>query len=493
MRTVRRIMLWVVLAAIVVLAVLSVVGAFLKADRAKDLFNSPPLVAYWFVLAAVLAAGFVFFRRLITSPAALGMHLGSLLVLAGAMWGSEAGHDVRRALVGSQKVPGGYMVLYEGHRENRILGPKSRASDAPVAELPFYVHLKDFWIEYYPSKQKTWDLFVVGPVRDGAGHVVERRQVNVPWTVGQPTDLPLTRARLTVLQYLEHAEPTFDDEAEPVIEIALPGDTKAVLPARVGAEIDLDEPKMTVRVVKVFENMRLRGTGDDRRIVDLPGEGTNPAVLVHLVEADGTTHQRYLMALVPMHGYRDPGPPMAYVFPEPTGARADPSSAVPAMEVLVECDGRSLRHWFLPAEADPYVSVDLAPLVSGKTEPAGDDAQTALFLAKPTGPIRDYFSELSVIEDGKQVAAKVIQVNDPLHWGGYHFYQADYDKQAGRYTVLSVTSDSGWWWGSLPGLVPVGFALLVAATFWRFWGEAVVRYVGQRHAAGGGSANSPRA
>ena len=486
MGTLRRIILWLVLAAAVVLAVLSMVGAFLGADRAKDLFNSAPLVAYWFVLAALLAAGFVFFRRLITSPAALGMHLGSLLVLAGAMWGSEAGHDVARAFFGSEKVPGGYMVVHEDDHENRLL---DAGTMAPIAELPFAVHLKDFWIEYYPSKQKTWGLVFAGPVRDGAGRVVEERQVDVPWTIGKPVDVPLTQARLTVLQYLEHATPTFDEGAEPAIEIALPGERKVTLAPRAGAEIDLEDPKMKVRVVRVFANMRLRGTGENREIVDLPGEGTNPGALVHLIEPDGTTHQRYLMALVPMHGYRDPGPPMAYVLPEPTGARPDPSSPVPAMEVLVERDGRSLRHWFLPGEGDPYVSVDLAPLLSDKDEPAHEDdpahghAQTALFLVKPTGPIRDYFSELSVMEDGKQVAAKVIEVNHPLHWGGYHFYQADYDKQAGRYTVLSVSSDSGLL------AVWIGFTLLVAATFWRFWGEAAVGYVAQRRRAGEGGAN----
>ncbi len=484
MRTLRRIILWVILAAIALLAVLSIVGALRGADRAKDLFNSAPLVGYWFVLAALLASGFVFFKRLIRSPAALGMHLGSLLVVTGAMWGSEAGHDLRRALFGSEKVPGGYMAIHEGHRENRIL---DGGTMTPIAELPFHVHLKDFWIEYYPSKQKTWSLVVMAPVRDGAGHVLEERQVDVPWTVGRPADVPLTRARVTVLQYIDHAAPTFDEGTEPVIEISLADDRKVTLPARAGAETDLAAPKMKVRVMQVFKNMRLRGTGDDREIVDLPDEGTNPAVLVHITEPDGTTHNRYLMALVPMHGYRDPGPPMAYVFPEPTGARADPSSRVPAMEVLAACDGRELRHWFLPAEDDPYVSVDLAPLLSGEQAPAHGDAQTALFLVKPTGPIRDYFSELSVLEDGKQVAAKVIEVNDPLHWGGYHFYQADYDKQAGRYTVLLVTSDSGLW------AVWIGFVLLVAATFWRFWGEAVIGYVTQRPSLAEGDGNQPRA
>ena len=149
MRTLRHVILWLALAAMVVLAALSIAGACLGADRAKALFNSPLLVAYWFVLAALLAAGFVCFKRLIRCPAALGMHVASLLILAGAMWGSEAGHDVRRAFFDSKKVPGGYMAIHEGHQENRILDGDTMT---PVAELPFHVRLKDFWIEYYPSK-----------------------------------------------------------------------------------------------------------------------------------------------------------------------------------------------------------------------------------------------------------------------------------------------------------------------------------------------------
>ena len=57
--------------------------------------------------------------------------------------------------------------------------------------------------------------------------------------------------------------------------------------------------------------------------------------------------------------------------------------------------------------------------------------------------IRDYFSDVTVIKDGKEVAGKTIEVNHPLHYGGYHFYQYSYDSEAGEYTILSVTSDSG--------------------------------------------------
>jgi ABC-type transport system involved in cytochrome c biogenesis permease subunit len=79
------------------------------------------------------------------------------------------------------------------------------------------------------------------------------------------------------------------------------------------------------------------------------------------------------------------------------------------------------------------------------------------------GAILDYKSRLVVFEDKRPVTEKVIEVNDPLHHGGYHFYQHSYDAKNEQYTVLFVKSDSGLW------PVYAGFALLCAGTFWLMW------------------------
>jgi cytochrome c biogenesis protein ResB len=81
----------------------------------------------------------------------------------------------------------------------------------------------------------------------------------------------------------------------------------------------------------------------------------------------------------------------------------------------------------------------------------------------PPGMIKDYFSDLEVVENGQVVKRKTIEVNDPLYYGGYFFYQHSYDAAQERYTVLLVTSARG--------LVPVflGFALVVVGSFWHFW------------------------
>jgi hypothetical protein len=77
--------------------------------------------------------------------------------------------------------------------------------------------------------------------------------------------------------------------------------------------------------------------------------------------------------------------------------------------------------------------------------------------------VKDYISDVEVIEDGKTVARKSIEVNKPLHFGGYLFYQQGYDEESGRFTILRVTSDKGL------GIVYLGYILLCAGVFWHLW------------------------
>lgn len=61
----------------------------------------------------------------------------------------------------------------------------------------------------------------------------------------------------------------------------------------------------------------------------------------------------------------------------------------------------------------------------------------------PNGQPREYSSDLSVIENGREVLRKTIEVNDPLVYKGIWFYQSSYG-QAGPPTVrVSVRKASG--------------------------------------------------
>jgi len=77
--------------------------------------------------------------------------------------------------------------------------------------------------------------------------------------------------------------------------------------------------------------------------------------------------------------------------------------------------------------------------------------------------ISDFISELEIVKNGEVVAAKDIEVNHPLHYGGYHFYQHEYDSRNGAYTVLQVVSDSGL------RLVYAGYIMLCAGVLWYSW------------------------
>ena len=101
------------------------------------------------------------------------------------------------------------------------------------------------------------------------------------------------------------------------------------------------------------------------------------------------------------------------------------------------------------------------------TSPMGhtgqNDSLALLYQVGEGGMIKDYFSDLEVIENGNVVATKTIQVNDPLHWKGYHFYQSSYDVRAGMYTVLSVTSDKGLY------IVYAGYWLMCLGVILQCW------------------------
>ncbi|MBN1795139.1 MAG: cytochrome c biogenesis protein ResB [Sedimentisphaerales bacterium] len=80
-----------------------------------------------------------------------------------------------------------------------------------------------------------------------------------------------------------------------------------------------------------------------------------------------------------------------------------------------------------------------------------------------SGMVKEYISDVGVIQEDEIVAEKKIEVNHPLHFGGYFIYQYDYGEDNGLYTVLKITSDSGL------GLIFGGYAFLCIGVFWQLW------------------------
>ena len=61
----------------------------------------------------------------------------------------------------------------------------------------------------------------------------------------------------------------------------------------------------------------------------------------------------------------------------------------------------------------------------------------------PTGQPKEYSSDLSVIEGGREVLRKTIEVNDPLQYKGIWFYQASYGPAGAASATVAVNSPDG--------------------------------------------------
>jgi len=59
--------------------------------------------------------------------------------------------------------------------------------------------------------------------------------------------------------------------------------------------------------------------------------------------------------------------------------------------------------------------------------------------------VSDYLSTVSVIENGEVVLSRVIEVNDPLEFGGFAVYQSDYRPEDPTFSGFQIVRDPGMW------------------------------------------------
>ncbi len=320
----RRAALWAGLLLILLLISLSIYGAFIGSESAKEFFNSIPLSVYWLAFAILLISAIAQFRRLLCFRGLFLIHLGCIIILAGGIIGSQAGFKIQDKLFGTDTIRTGQMIINKGTTERAV-----ELEDGVTKTLSFAIKLVDFKIEYYQPGQ----LIIRTPNGDGFKISAEQGQ-------------------------------------------------KYVLGDELGS----------VEIVRRFENFKLTQEGDKRIAIDDANGGPNPALELLSKNSDGSEKTRYVFERFPGHSMPDDNLQFSY-----------------------------------------------------------------------HRPVKDFLSDVEVVKDNKVVTRKNIEVNKPLHYGGYLFYQQGYDSESGRYTVLGVTSDKGL------GIVFLGYILLCAGVFWHFW------------------------
>jgi cytochrome c biogenesis protein len=92
----------------------------------------------------------------------------------------------------------------------------------------------------------------------------------------------------------------------------------------------------------------------------------------------------------------------------------------------------------------------------------GGTSRYELAYALAPGQVKQFRSEVALLESGWVAARRDIAVNKPLRWKGYSLYQAGYDPDNPGYSNLLVSHDPG-----VP-VVYAGFLLLTAGLVWTF-------------------------
>ena len=391
----RRVVMWSALTLVILLIYLSIYGAFLGAERTRNLVNSLPLTVYWLAFVVILIAGLVVFRRLIRVPSLLLIHAGCVLILAGGMWGSDAGHKLQKKLFDIDKIPAGQMRIYEGHSDNRVILENRNQVFLFSVKLEFQANLdngiiseelrQEFEENKFPLSQhvtilveepgSTW--LIINELKE---YLVRKKELSL--NIYDPIkELPF---HIELKDFrIEYYKPVY-------LRVQTREGRSWKIPVEIGSDFSLGPDFGTVTIIRAFENFKI--TIEGGIVYDDPEPGYNPALEVQIKHADGAVRTQYAFE-------RSPG----HIHPE---------------------DKFVLRYQRI---------------------------------------ISDYISELEVIKNNKVVAKKNIEVNHPLHFGGYHFYQSSYDAEAGQYTVLEVTSDTGL------NLVYAGYLMLCIGVFWHLW------------------------
>ena len=403
-------MLWLGLIFIALLTFFSIYGAFQGADKAQKFFNSIPLAVYWAVFGVIIAASIFLIPRLVKLPGLLAMHVGCVLIIAGSMWGSQAGHEMQRKYFGSARIQSSRMSISEGYAEDKLY----LSEGSSVNQLLNSIKFDRFSIKY------EYDTQNINFISDGK---------------------------------------TF--RKEPVV---------------IGTQISLGIENSYIIPVHFFRNLGFNKTVDGKeQAFDRPGGGSNPALEIKLTDHNGKESTRFLADtsfynlpfLIRLNDfrieyYKDPklvvldekgliwsgpaevgkaidlGPEFGIITPTRVfnnliannGVLTDSEGPAmnPAIEILVDFPGQP------QVKRYSYQKFPDSCIVAKK------------FVIRCNSTISDYISVLDIVtEDGKVLASKCIEVNKPLHYGGYHFYQSSYQPLAnGNYaTILSVTSDSG--------------------------------------------------
>lgn len=409
----------------VALGIISLLGGIYSDDILRSRFYQ----SWWFraiVSGVCVLTVYCLTRWRRVRSGFIPVHLAFVLLCTGALMASFT--ETRN-----------YMMVGRGQVTRVLTDGQGKAQ----GELPFQIRLNQFSIEHYPQEPRlllVQDNHILASVTAKEGNVLKHEGIQLevlgvkkpevkPPDVSKPVSLILQHpadgsARLAVVRG-EGTEPLETFEAKP--------DTVFKVPALTSE----------VKVLRYFHDFIISANEPTNRS-DQPN---NPAVkLLYTALDSGETREAWMFAKFPDFGS---GKGSAH------GAGHEINKE-PKLQVRVL--GTK------PVEVE--LNREQAILLPGGDEHAGHaghNHQPLLFWDHSEGAVKDFLSDLSVLINDQEVQRQTIEVNLPLKYQGYIFYQMSYDKDNLSYTTLEVVRDP---W--LP-LFYIGALLLVLGTIRMCW------------------------
>lgn len=125
-------------------AVLCIFASFLGSQAAASFFRSGPLAIFWFIWVLFLLFS-LRDPKVWMKPFLLLLHLGTLFVFAGGLWGAPKSFEWRNRFGGASEIAKGYLILSEQEQTNKVYDAAGRQ----IGSLPFDFCLEKFTITYY--------------------------------------------------------------------------------------------------------------------------------------------------------------------------------------------------------------------------------------------------------------------------------------------------------------------------------------------------------
>jgi len=355
-------------------------------------------------------------------------HLGILLVLIGAMV----------TLVWAER---GAIIIYEGQELDDFYMDGEGPLNERLEPLGFSVKLVDFRLAYYP---RTDYVYVIR--KD------VRKHQKFPVIAGQALDIPGTEGRLTGLRLL----PECDDG---LVEAVKSDGTVLSAHAKVGATLKLGDGGLEVKVLRYEPSFKI--DLKTKKVTSDSKQPTNPALQVVLVRsgAEKPEAPKWLFAKMPDFGHQGRGPKKA---DEVKLRFLHPSWPMLAAKAEWQSNAKGLR------------------MVAGDRVVSPWDPDLAFIYQRVTDRVKEYESEVEVLEQGKVVRQHVIQVNSPLVHKGTKLSQYAYDQEGHRWSRLGVSRDTGVWF------VYAGFVAMIVGLMGRFYVSPILRKMRSKQGAQGG-------